>query len=182
MKRLVSAAMLSALVALVVGVSSPSADAVRYQRCDAVYHAVLVSGPTFNWTLNVHFVHPGSTFSGTASLATPSPATGTVEGTFTTAGVMDTHLVYIIDEVTYTYHLTAASANHFATFTTTASYLTYTDDHGVFHSDNFGAASTTLTRTSITCTNYKNHGEYVSSQTEVPRDDAAQSLIGKPVH
>ena len=181
MKRLVAAALLSALVALVVGVSSPSADVFRYQRCDAVYHLVLVSGPTFDWTLNVHFVHPGSTFSGTASLTTPSVVNGTVEGTFTTAGVMDTDLVYIVDGVTYTSHLTATSANHFATFTTTAHYLTYTVG-GVFHSDDFGAASTTLTRTSITCTNYKNHGEYVSSQTDVPRDDAAQSLIGKPVH
>jgi hypothetical protein len=80
------------------------------------------------------------------------------------------------DGVTYQWHVTATTSGDFATGTSTSSYLTYPG-----HRDNFADASTTLTRTGMTCSTYKNHGDYVSSQDGTPRDDAGQSMIGMPV-
>ena len=175
MKKIILAVAVAAIATMAV-VSSASADVARYQTQSMTITAVQPEGAVGQWTnvwthtYNVTLNPCDSSFSGTGSI------TGTINGLLTAPR-----------------RSRATSTGTAVSFTASRSF-----DNVVYSLANAPLDSTTVTLATstpvgpvgarvqgrrddaIATTNYKNHGEYVSSQGG--GSDAAHSCIGMPIH
>jgi hypothetical protein len=165
-----------AAVATMAVVSSASADVARYQTQTFTITAVQPEGQVGQWTnvwthtYNVTLNPCDNTFSGTGSMA--GTQNGSVDGTEFITGHLD--------------------ANNAVTYTASRSFdnVVYSLSNAPLDGSTVTNATSTpvvpwvlefkVSKTNAVSSNYRNHGDYVSSQGG--SSDAAHSCIGMPIH
>lgn len=172
MKRIL---VLVVLVSAGVAVSAPAVqakDVARYQFTTATYYLcadINNFGCTYPHSYVITINPCDGTFSGTGGAQPPNGVdesiTGTIAGTVINYTSVYTNLGY-----PYNYSLVNGAYNPAdGSFIGTG---TSNEGQGLFLIG---------TRTSATQSDWRNHGDYVSSQPPDSRETAAQSCIGKPI-
>ena len=177
MKKIILAVAVAAVATMAV-VSSASADVARYQTQTFTITAVQPEGAVGQWnnvwthTYNVTLNPCDNTFSGTGSL------TGTINGAVP-GGNVETIMGHL-------------DANNAVSFTASRSFdnVVYSLSNAPLDNSTVTLATSTpvapwalefkVNKTNVVSSNYRNHGDYVSSQGG--GSDAAHSCIGMPIH
>ena len=174
MKKIFLAVAVAAVATMAV-VSSASADVARYQTQAFTITAVQPEGAVGQWTnvwthtYNVTLNPCDNTFSGTGTMT--GTQNGPVDGTETITGHLDGNTVSYtasrsFDNVVYSLSNAPLDGNT-VTLATSTPVVPW-------------ALEFKVSKSSFVSSNYRNHGDYVSSQGGSP--DAAHSCIGMPIH
>jgi hypothetical protein len=174
LKKLILAAAVAALATMAVA-SSASAGVERYQTSKGTLTVNLPSLGNLVHTFQVEMNPCDNSFTGAGSSvqSIPWPINEKIEGSLKD-GKLSFEATYGPEAGQFPGWEQFAGYKWFTTAPGTAETLTATDSLGT------APFQAKWTLTSMTTSNYKNHGEYVSSQGG--GSDAAHSCIGMPIH
>jgi hypothetical protein len=174
LKKIILAVAVAALAIMAVA-SAASAGVSRYQTSTGTLTVTLPTLGNLVHTFQVELNPCDNSFTGTGSSVQniPWPINETIKGTLNN-GLLSFEATYGNEAAAFPGWEQFAGYKWFTTAPGTANALTATDSLGT------PAFTANWTLKNVKTSDYKNHGEYVSSQGG--GSDAAHSCIGMPIH